>query len=414
MNKDEAQQTIAELVAKYQALPAAEKKACNEANTKQAFIEPLFKALGWDTDDTHEVSLEEAASNQRVDYAFKINDVACFYLEAKPLKADLTSADYIKQAVTYAYNNGVTWAVLTNFENLRIFNAQAKDDQGFINLHCQDYAKDFDDLWLLSKEGTLANALSEKAQKYGKLPPLIPIEERLFKQLRAWREELFNQLYHYNDWLKPEQRDEVIEKLVNRLIFIRTAEDRKLEERKLLSAVHQWQKGGNKKGELANALREVFTYYNGYYDSDLFKPHLLDSDKLFIDEYTIANMLNGLYEIPGGMADYDFSIIDADVLGRVYEQYLGYIARAEIARAKEAQAKMALGIAEVDYKLVEKKQHRKEQGIYYTPKFVTDYIVKETVGRFIKERTGSEIFNMKILDPPAAPARSSSVPTMSC
>ena len=55
--------------------------------------------------------------------------------------------------------------------------------------------------------------------------------------------------------------------------------------------------------------------------------------------------------------------------------------------------------AYTNYKLVEKKQRRKEQGIYYTPKFVTDYIVKETVGRFLQEHSYNENLNIKILDP---------------
>ncbi len=147
-------------------------------------------------------------------------------------------------------------------------------------------------------------------------------------------------------------------------------------------------------------LRQIFIYYDGYYDSDLFAPHLLDDNRLHIDEYLIADILNGLYDIPGGMASYDFSVIDADVLGRVYEQYLGYVSKHVEERAKQAQARLALGFAaDFDYKLVEKKQHRKEQGIYYTPKFVTDYIVRETVGRFLQEHTYNENLNIKILDP---------------
>ena len=47
---------------------------------------------------------KEQASNGKIDYAFKLNNVSQFYLEAKPLRADLTRQDYIKQAVTYAYS----------------------------------------------------------------------------------------------------------------------------------------------------------------------------------------------------------------------------------------------------------------------------------------------------------------------
>ena len=402
MNKEEARQKIAELVKKYEALSAREIRAYTEQDTRSNFIEQLFSALGWDIYEKKEVSKEEAAaSGGRVDYAFKINGVTQFYLEAKKLKSDLNNPDFMKQATTYAYGNGITWAVLTNFEELRLLNAQKTTP--FLTLGYQDYISDFDKLWLLSHESLTGSLLDKEAVKYGQIPPHIPIEARLFKQLREWRGQLYNSLYLNDDWVKPEQRDEIIEKLFNRLIFIRTAEDRKLEEHKLRAAVHQWQNGGHQKAELAASLREIFVYYTDYYDSDLFKKHLLDSSKLFIDEYLLTEILNGLYDIPGGMASYDFSIIDADVLGRVYEQYLGYISKVVVEKAKQVQAKMALGYAsDANYQLVEKNKYRKEQGIYYTPKFVTDYIVKETVGRFIKENEAdgyNKILNMKILDP---------------
>ena len=142
MIREEARQKITELVTKYEGLSSAEIKGFHEAKTKQGFIEPLFRALGWDFDDTNEVAPEEKASNGRVDYAFKLHGVSQFYVEAKPLKADLTNPEYIKQAVTYAYNKGVTWVVLTDFEALRLFNAQA--NKPFLTLTYRDYSANFD------------------------------------------------------------------------------------------------------------------------------------------------------------------------------------------------------------------------------------------------------------------------------
>ena len=63
------------------------------------------------------------------------------------------------------------------------------------------------------------------------------------------------------------------------------------------------------------------------------------------------NPLSGLYEIPGSMANYNFNDIDADVLGAVYEQYLGHVAEVMKQRAKEAQIKMDLGISAQSYTL---------------------------------------------------------------
>jgi len=378
MDKTEAKEKIAELISKYKELSSKEIKGYNEANTKQFFILPLFAALGWNVDDCNEMSLEENAPNGRVDFAFKINGVSRLYVEAKKLGADLNNPDFIKQANSYALNRSIQWAILTNFTDIKLLNPQRSNP--FINLSYDDYIESFDELWLLSKESLIDGVLDKKAAQYGIIPNPIPIEERLFKLLRHWREELYNQILHHNDeWLKQEQIDEIIEKLFNRLIFIRTAEDRNLEEKKLHSAVYLWKSHGSKNGELTASLKEIFEYYKGYYDSELFETHLLDDNRLSIYESTLADILYGLYDIPGGMASYNFAVIDADVLGRVYEQYLGAI--------------------DTDYKLVEKKQRRKEQGIYYTPKFVTDYIVKETVGRFLQEHSYNENLNIKILDP---------------
>ena len=393
--KVEFGQKIAGLVEKYRSLSPGEIKKFNEAMTKQGFIEPMFRALGWDFDDVNEVTPEESASKGRVDYAFKLNGVAQLYVEAKSLKADLTNPEYVKQAITYAYNKGVTWALLTDFEGLRLFNAQKNTP--YINLSYQDYVARLDKLWLLSRDSLEKGLLNKEAAQDGALPLSVPIEKRLFNQLRQWREDLYNQLSGYNENLSPAQIDQAIQRLLNRLIFIRTCEDRNIEERRLLAAVHQWQSSGHKKDQLAETLRHIFHEFDGYYDSELFATHIIDSDQVFIQEPTIEGILNGLYDIPGAIASYDFSLIDADVLGQVYEQYLGYVASKT---KQKLQAQMTLGIpGEALVEFSEKKQHRKEQGIYYTPKFVTNYIVKETVGRFLAERSHNEVLSMKILDP---------------
>jgi type I restriction-modification system DNA methylase subunit len=395
VSEKEARQELAKLVNKCQSLTPSAIRKYTEADTRRIFVMPLFHALGWDVYSRDEVAEEVKAATGRVDYVFKLRGVSQFYLEAKALRAELTKREYVKQAITYAYSKGITWAVLTDFEKLQVYNAQT--GRLFINLSYDNYLRDFDDLWLLSRESVANNVLNEKAEKYGALPPRLGIEQRLFSQLRHWREELFTQLYHYNPNLSSNQIDEVIQRLFNRLIFIRTSEDRRIEDRVLLGAVHEW-RGSGRREELIEALRSIFRDFDGYYDSDLFALHLVD--QVFIEGATIENIINGLYEIPGGMANYDFSLIDADVLGAVYEQYLGHVATVAKQRAKEAQARMDLGFpSEPTFELTAKKERRRAHGIYYTPRFVTDYIVNETVSHFLRERSHDEILNIKILDP---------------
>ena len=235
--------------------------------------------------------------------------------------------------------------------------------------------------------------MDKEARKVGVLPPPQPVERRLFSQLRNWREELFTQLHNYNKDLNFSQIDEVIQRIFNRLISIRTCEDRGIEEKALLAAVNQWKSGGHKP-ELIERLREVVLQFDGYYDSDLFAQHA--ADKVYIESWTLEKMIEGLYEVPGGVASYDFSVMDADVLGAVYEQYLGHVASIAKRRVKEGQGQFDLGL---DVSLEAKKEKRKEHGIYYTPKWVTDYIVKHTVGRFLAEHSHDENMKIKVVDP---------------
>jgi type I restriction-modification system DNA methylase subunit len=403
VTKEEAKLKVNALVMKLSSLDEHKIKVLNEAATKQGYIQPLFESIGWDFTNTDEVSPEDNTSNGRVDYAFKLHGVSQFYVEAKSLKEDVNDPKYIKQAISYAYNKGVTWAILTNFHSLRVFNAQKTEP--FLSLDYKSFDINFEKLWLLSRDSLATGLLNQEAVDWGALPTPIPVEKRLFAQMRIWREQLFNQIFRYNEklGLKPEQVDDFIQKLFNRLIFIRTAEDRGIEEKGLLALLHQWKPAGSK-GDLLDALRLLFKEYDGYYDSELFDQklhHVLDNSEIFIENEVIENILVGLYDIPGSMANYNFNDIDADVLGAVYEQYLGHVAEVMKQRAKEAQIKMELGVGVPSYSLNAKKERRKEHGIYYTPKFITDYIVRETIGRYLLENAGlpDKLHNIKILDP---------------
>ena len=101
-----------------------------------------------------------------------------------------------------------------------------------------------------------------------------------------------------------------------------------------------------------------------------------------------------------------FHLIDADVLGAVYEQYLGHVSQVARERAERKERQLALmGMATSQVEFVEKRAKRKQQGIYYTPKWVVDYIVRETVVKTLDEvgrgkgAAEERLFNIRILDP---------------
>ena len=382
---------ISELITKYNLVKeTGELRRYNEEKTKTDFISPLFKALGWNTENrinrNDSVSPEETISKKRVDYGFRINGIPKFYLEAKSLREEdiQNNAKYVLQAIDYAWMKSCSWAILTNFETIAVYNADWKspyyNGNLFFVLHPNDFLTD-NRFKLLSKESFENNELDKEASKYGKKQLKNHIDKQLLQDMIHFREILSKNIKTNNQdkQLSKEDLDESVQRVLDRLIFIRNAEDRELEENKLLSNVRQWSAKG--KGELIKEISKVYSYFDDKYNSKLFAKHLCDD--LYIDNETLQEVIEGLNHSKDNSYRYDFSIIESDVLGNIYEQYLGNILKTTPKRAK----------------LETSRVHRKEQGIYYTPSYIVDYIVKNTVREYIKTHTAEEIKDIKILDP---------------
>ena len=380
-----AKEVIENLVVKYDKLTPADIKNYKEEGTKKDFILPLFRALGWETDSGYEVPAETNASGGRVDYAFRIEGVTKFYLEAKDLKANLEDPQHAKQALNYAYHKGIPWVILTDFQGLKIFNAEWDYRADYRrNLYKEftykEYAERLDELWLLSKESFLNNLLDNEASKHGAKPKRIPVDQVIASDLADWRVELTSQVRIWNKekLLTESSIDQSVQRLLDRFIFIRTTEDRKIEDNVLKSAVNDWVLNQRKSGSLVKKLREEFRRFDDIYNSELFKPHVLDS--LEFEENDLSKIILELYESKQGIS-YDFHAINADVLGRIYEQYLGYIQKKDNGEGSGKNSK------------------RKKQGIYYTPTYIVEYIVQNTLGKVLKDKSLREAKELKILDP---------------
>jgi len=387
ISKETARTIINGLLQKYQKVVEEKRfSKYTEEETKKDFVIPLFEALGWNVRDSSEVSAEESISRKRVDYGFRINGIPKFFLEVKALKADLDDPKYAWQAIDYAWNKGCTWAVLTDFdEGVKIYNAEWKASElhqaQFMTIPREEFLSRFDDLWLLSKESFEKGLIDKVAERYGKKIKKTPVGEQLFRDLTAWRAKLSKCILERNKEkrLTEVEVDESVQRIIDRLIFIRNCEDRELEQPKLLmSKIREWESGG--KGALIDVIKDVFRYFDEQYNSKLFQLHLCD--ELEITNQVLKEVIEGLYRTKDKTIYYDFSALDADVLGNVYEQYLGHILKKT---AKRAEVK-------------ERRAKRKEQGIYYTPTYIVDYIVRNTLGKLLEEGR-TDVEKIRVLDP---------------
>lgn len=383
MLKKEAKLKIQKLVEKYEKIKASRLiSKYTEEETKKDFIQPLFNALGWDTENKNEVTAEEHQSSGRVDYGFYLDGRLRFYLEAKPLKSDLNREDYANQAVKYSWNKGATWAILTDFENLKVFNAQVIDrslaDKLFFDISYDKYIERFDQLWLLSKEAFVESLLDKEAEKVGKKLQRVTVGLLLYKDLNECRDILTRVLSECNPKVDRDLLDEGVQKLLDRLIFLRVAEDRGIEGPILKELLREHEeKGGHKFQSMIKKFRELDEIYN----SNLFSEHPFEKWEEYGD--ATENVIGILYGKPG-YYEYDFKAMPTDILGGVYENYLGY--RLEKSRKGLSVSKDA--------------KKRKEHGIYYTPDFIVDYIVKNTLKPVLDKCTSiGDLKKIKVLDP---------------
>src|SRR5262249_35035377 len=102
---------------------------------------------------------------------------------------------------------------------------------------------------------------------------------------------------------------------------------------------------------------------------------------LNIDDKVLKDILKRLY-YPD--SPYEFSVFPLEILGQVYEQFLGKVIRLTVGH----QAKVE-----------DKPEVKKAGGVYYTPAYIVDYIVQQTVGVLCKDKTPKQIEKLRILDP---------------
>jgi len=355
-----------------------------EPNTETKLVEPLFKLLGWTNKDfVKQENVHRGDKRGRADYAFKINDKIVFFLEVKKVGVQLEKeAD--KQVISYALSKRIPFAVSTNFEELKIFCVEresARKNIFRVFKSPEEYINKLDDLWLLSKESFEQNLLLKEAEKEERLKKRVSIDKALLEDLMLIRKLVSNDIEkNYSGKYQINEKDEIVQRIIDRLIFIRRCEDTGINPDTII--LKEIQELPDNKAY--PRLKKLFESYNDAYNSGLFaiaKDN--DCDNISLDGSIIKNLISYLYESKNKEYIYNFDWIDADVLGQVYEQYLGKL----LSQTKSGKANLKEGQA-----------HRKEQGIYYTPTYIVDYIVKNTVGELLKDKK-IDPTKIKILDP---------------
>ncbi len=369
-------------------------KGYPEAQVRIDFLNPFFKALGWDIENKaqkppHERDVIVELSPEttgRPDYNFRINGATKFFLEAKAPSIALDDVNHILQAKSYAWSTKqVYFVILTDFEEFRLYDASLKPNPKFpnegliFNFKYPDYPDNLEKLWELSKERVEQGSLEALLPRDTKSKRLrIPPDKSFLEDLTNWRTELAKDIHKRNPGFDVKLLNDVVQRLLDRIIFIRIAEDRRIRpDKELKEIVELWKEEGRRKTIMSH-LMDLFHEINDDLNGDIFKPHACETAD--VDSGILAEIIENLY-FP--KSRYRFDAIGVELLGSIYERYLGSTIRVTPQRIK----------------VEEKPEVRKAGGVYYTPKYIVDYIVKNTVGKIIEGKSPRQIEKIKILDP---------------
>ena len=388
MTKAGGKKLIAERVEEFEKNKAAlTKRGHGETNIRTNYIDVLFESLGWNMkshyDVVREFSQKDTSGTKKVDYAFKINGKLKFFVEAKEASVDLVNdKDAIYQAKRYAYstNGRAPIVILTDFEEFRVFNVlKAPDynntDRELLKKYCfeyNQYLENWDLLWdTFSKEAVENGSLDAIRGKIDKNTKTMDVD--FLEQITDWRETLAKNIALRNKELSVEELNEAVQRILDRLLFIRNLEDREIESENTLldkTKAHE---------DIYKSIIPIFRNLDNVYNGLLFKKHF--SEDLIVDDKALKDIIKNMcYPV----SPFQFDVIEPEILGRIYEKFLG----SKIRLTESHQAKVE-----------EKMEVRKAGGVYYTPEYIVDYIVKNTVGKKIEGLTPEEIKKIKIVDP---------------
>jgi type I restriction-modification system DNA methylase subunit len=398
-----APQIIHDLIDRFDRnIEAYESGKYNETQVRREFIDPFFEALGWDVDNKdgnaetykdviHEDAVKVSGVTKAPDYAFRIGGQRKFFVEAKKpsinLKDEPAAAFQIRR---YAWSAKLPLSIITDFEEFAVYDCRIKPDQKdkadkarIIYYTYRQYADKWDEIAaIFSKDAILKGSFDKYAESSRTKRGTSEVDNAFLTEIESWRDALARNIALRNT-LSVRELNDAVQRTIDRIIFLRIAEDRGIEDYGSLRSLCN---GSNTYGRL----QELFYKADDRYNSGLFHfRHEKDeaeppdnlTPKLAIDDKPLKEILQRLY-YPD--SPYEFSVLPADILGQVYEQFLGKVIRLTS-----------------DHRAVveDKPEVKKAGGVFYTPTYIVDYIVKNTVGKLLEGKNPKTAEKLRILDP---------------
>lgn len=359
----------------------------NEHSTRIEFIDPFFQALGWDIGNRkglqptiREVIPEDyVKGTARPDYTFSVNGIKKFFVEVKKPSVEILKAPSPAfQSRSYGWSAGHLITVLTNFEYLLIYDTTIppkERDNPHTALLKKFHFTEYTDKWeeicnILSRETLYSGKFDEKFNYLLKSRDYKSIDKHFLQEINRWRVMIANELLLKNgsDYSVGYIND-MSQNFINQMVFLRICEDRNL------PVYYKLQETISNPKKMKNELLKVLKVADKKYNSGLFKDRQLI---LELSDELILDIIKSLYY---PHSPYVFSVIEGNILGEIYELFLG---------------------EKLIYKnnsiVLTKKKDNINRDIVSTPNEIVKFMVDKTLGPLCRDKHPNEILKLKIAD----------------
>ena len=336
--------------------------------------------------------MRTTAHTKAPDYCFQVGGTRKFYVEAKRpavnIGADSAPAYQLR---SYAWTSKLPLSLLTNFAEFAVYDCRIlprpndKPSVARIDLITYDqYPDKWDDIVSrFSREAVYQGSFDRYTESSKLKKGTAEVDDAFLAEIESWRKELASNIALRNPSLSQREVNFAVQRTIDRIIFLRICEDRGIEK---YGQLQELQHGEHVYRDLCTIYERADEKYNSglfHFTNERDRAEAPDTltPSLKIDDARLKPILKRLYypESP-----YQFSHFPADILGQVYEQFLGQVIR--LTSGHQA-------------KVEPKPEVRKAGGVYYTPTYIVDYIVHNTVGKLLEGKTPKQASKLHILDP---------------
>ena len=380
---------------KQQNIRNSKEEQYQEGFLRDLFVDVLGYVINPDVNFNLLTELKNTNNSRKADGAIIVDGKAIAVIELKGTETtDLNKIEI--QAFGYKSNQaGCNYVITSNFEKLRFYidNTTQQEEFNLFTLTKERFEFLYVCLaWESISNNVPTNLLNQSVSKES------AITKQLYNDYSAFKRGLFDNLVELNPQHDKLELFKKTQKLLDRFLFIFFAEDRLLLPTNLIRRINkEWENlqkmrmavslydryviyfndlndgakvtlpaFGSKTGEAIEETHEIFAYNGGLFKPDEFLDNLKINDQL-------------LFSYTHKLSDYDFqSEVDVNILGHIFENSLNEI--------DEIKNSLSAVEGEDALPLDKTKTRRKKDGVFYTPKYITKYIVDNTIGKLCTEK----------------------------